>query len=164
MKKLTIITLSIIFAVMLSSQAFAAWTLVPSAVGHTADRHMFRWKITCTSDGDALAATDLIALMPISTLRQEVMRSVLMIMDIDPGDTAVAPNDAFTVSISNAENMVVFATTTSDAETTITGIDMSEDWSQYIPVHERLYLTITDIGDAGDQVTIYIEGWIPEGR
>jgi len=163
MKKLTIITLSIIFAVMLSSQAFAAWTLVPSAVGHTTDRHMFRWKVECTSDGAALAITDLLALMP-DNLRREVQRSLLMIMDIDPGDTGGEPDVAFTVTISNAEAMSVFATTTSDATTTVTGIDMSEDWNQYIPVHERLYLTITDIGAAADAVTIYIEGWIPEGR
>ena len=163
MKKI-IIALSIVFTMLFATQAFAAWTLVPAEVGHTTDRHMFRWKITCTSDGSALAITDLLALMPASPLRREVKRSMLMIMDIDPGDGSVAPNDAFTVTISNAEAMSVFATTTGDAETTITGIDMSEDWNQYIPVHEFLYLTITDLGDSGDQVTIYIEGWIPEGR
>ena len=163
MKKI-IITLSTILILLFTTQVFATWTIVPSFVGHTSDRHMFRWKLTCTSDGSALTATDLIALMPRSTLKKEVQRSVLMIMDIDPGDGSVAPNDPFTVSISNAENMVVFATTTGDAETTITGIDMSEDWNQYIPVHERLYLTITDLGDSGDKVVIYIEGWVPEGR
>lgn len=154
----------VVLTVLTVSISFAAWKIVPSAVGHTSDRHMFRWKITCTSDGSALTATDLLALMLRSPLRIEVQRSVLMIMDIDPGDDSVAPNDPFTVSIYNAEGMLVFATTTGDAESTITGIDMSEDWNQYIPVHERLYLGITDIGSDGDKVIIYIEGWIPEGR
>jgi len=146
------------FAVGGPGQWWKPMTCVPSVcgVGHTSDRHMFRWKIICTG-GNETTSLEIMSLMPFD-LRQEVMRSAWMVMDVTSTDTW----DDFTISFANAQNQTVFSRTL-PADTDVTGIDLSEDWNQYLPAHEFVYLTIGENIWYGT-VTIYIEGWIPEGR
>lgn len=161
MKKVFKILTILLILISISVPSYATWDIKVRTIGFTADGHMYRWKVRCISDGSSLSATDLVDLMPYP-IKDYVQQSMLMIMDIDPGDDAVAPNDAFTITLYNAESMQIFSYTTSDAESTVVGIDLSEDWNQYLPVHERFYLGISDIGDENDEVVIYFEGWAPK--
>ena len=90
--------------------------------------------------------------------REEVMRSIWMIMDIDVSGTG----GDYVLTWENAQQQTVFTQTFADGAD-YTGIDLSSDWSQYLPAHEFQYLTI-DSNIGFGTIIIYIEGWIPEGR
>lgn len=127
-----------------------------AGTGHTTDRHMFRWKIVCTG-GNLIYEEELLSLMP-ANLRREVMRSVWMIMDV----TSTGTWADYTIVFKNAQQQIVFLEVL-PADETVTGIDLSSDWNQYLPAHEFVYLTVGANIWYGT-ITIYIEGWIPEGR
>jgi len=42
----------------------------------------------------------------------------------------------------------------------ITWHSLSDDINMYLPILDKFYLTVNDIGDAGDQVTLYFHCWI----
>ena len=155
MKKVLFVILFLLIPI--KTFAVVPTVCVPAIIGHTCDRHMFRWKITCT--GGFLAYDEDILGLMWNDFKQEVMRSGLMIMDIESSDV----NDNFDISFKNAEGFTVFSKTNIPKNVDVTGIDLSEDWNQYLPAHEFMYLTISD--DIGFGIIIfYIEGWIPEGR
>jgi len=160
MKK-TIIALFTIIILLFSTPSFAAWTLSASDVSTTMDGHIFRWKILCTSDGSALSATNILASTVMDRkLKSKIQSSLLMIMDVEPGTGSVVPNTTIDITLSNAEGDSIYATTAVSKAANTTGLNLSEDWNQFLPVHEIFYLTLNDIGDSGDQVTLYFTGWI----
>ena len=70
----------IVFALlMMACNAWADWTLTPALVSKAG--HYMQWKVVCTSNGSALTATDLVALMP-EKLKQEVQGATLMVMTV----------------------------------------------------------------------------------
>lgn len=153
-----IFTLGLILTMLLlASSSWAAWVLKPSLVSIA--KHYMTWKVECTSDGNALTATDLVTLMEPS-LRDLVQGSTLMIMTVSPGTGSVAPDTTINVSLSNSQNIVVFTHDAYSNTADTTGIDLSEDYNQYLTVYSKFYLTLNDIGTSGDKVTLYFDCWV----
>ena len=136
-------------------QAVAAWTLTVSGVAEAG--HYIKWKVLCTGDGGALTATDLLALMPTAVLNK-VQGNTLMAMKVYPGTGGVIPDNTFDVTLSDDESDAIWASTAISKDA-ITWFDMSKDIKIYLPVTNKLYLTISDIGTSGDQVTLYFITW-----
>lgn len=141
-------------AMVIGSTTFAAWDLKISQVSEIG--HYFKWKVVCTSDGGALTATDLVPLM--GGIRQKVQGQTLMLMKVSPGTGSVIPNTTIDIILSDAETDALFTETTISKDA-ISWHDMSADINAFIPVMGGLYLTLNDIGDAGDQVTLYFIMW-----
>ena len=156
MKRLFLITCFLLFFIPVKSFAVVPTVCVPSIIGHTTDRHCFRWKITCTG-GYSAYDTNILGLMP-RDFREEVMRSVWMVMDISASSTG----GDYVLTWENAQQQTVFSQTFEDDVDTV-GVSLNDDWNHYLPAHEFQYLTI-DSNIGFGTVTIYIEGWIPEGR
>lgn len=149
--------LAVIVFFMMVSQAFATWTLTPSLVGKAG--HYLTWKVICTSDGSALSATDLVAQMD-NNLKKLVQGSTMMIMKVSPGTGSVAPDTTIDVTLSDAQATAIFVHAGYSNIADTTGISLAEDFNQYFTVHDKFYLTLSDIGTAGDQVTLYFECWV----
>lgn len=157
MKKLFI---AILILLAWGSQAIAAdWTLTPSLVSRAGHRAL--WKVVCTSNGSALTATDLVALMP-AQLKELVQKASLMVMTVSPGTGAVAPDATIDVTLSNEQAIAIFTHTGYSNVADTTGISLAEDYGQYLPIFGKFYLTLSDIGTAGDQVTLYIDCWVTD--
>lgn len=151
----------LVFAIVflfIATPCFATWTLTPSTVSVAG--HYVKWKVVCTSDGDALSATDLIAKIKASDERllYYVQGETLMAMKISPGLTTVAPDTTINVTLSDDEGDALF-TITGASNTAISWHDLSNDVYIYIPVMNLLYLALNDIGTSGDQVTLYFITW-----
>jgi hypothetical protein len=112
--------------------------------------------VICTSNGSALTATDLVALMPDSIKDVE---QVLMKMKVVPGTTTVAPDTTIDVTLTDEEGDTLWA------DTGISNVanswhTLSADIAIYPPIFSELNLALNDIGDSGDQVTLYFISWI----
>lgn len=134
------------------------WTITPSIVSEAG--HYIKWKVVLTSNGSALSATDLIGEMS-SKMKGKVQGETLMLMKISPGTGGVIPNTTINIILSDDESDAVF-TTTGVSKDAISWHDLSNDINAYIPVMGLLYLTLNDIGDSGDQVTLYFISWQEE--
>jgi hypothetical protein len=147
---------AIIIILAMAGQAMAAWTLTPSIVSKTS--HYLLWKVVCVSDGNSLTATDLVALMS-DRMKWLVMGSTQMVMTVSPGKAGVIPNTTIDVTLSNEQGIAIFthATISKDADTHIL---LAEDFTTYPTVFGKYYLTLNDIGDAADQVTLYFFCWM----
>jgi hypothetical protein len=151
------IFLSLIIVLFLAGNSWATWTLTPTLISKAG--HYMQWKVVCTSDGDALSATDLVASMP-EKLKQLVQGATLMVMTVSPGTGSVAPDTTIDVTLSNAQGIAVFVHTGYSNTADTTGISLAEDFNQYPTVFGLFYLTLNDIGTAGDQVTLYFDCWV----
>lgn len=141
------------------STAQAAWTITPSIVSKSG--HYLTWKIVCTSDGDALSATDVVVLMS-DAMKRLVQGSTLMVMTVVPGTSSVAPDTTINVTLGNSLGITIFSATGYSYTANTTGISLAQDFTQYPTVHDKFYLTINDIGSSGDQVTLYFECWLED--
>lgn len=157
MKKIVfimVLTLSFAFAV----NSWATWTLASSVVKKSG--HYVKWKVLCTSDGSALSATDILTVangMPAS-LRRNVQGQTLMKMKVSPGIGGVIPNATINITLTDDEDDSLWADT-GISKDAISWHDMSKDINIYIPITGKLYLAINDLGDSGDQVTLYFITW-----
>lgn len=131
-----------------------AWTLAVSKVSQT--RHYLKWKVVCTSDGGALSATDLVALMPADLSRQE---QALMKMKVVPGTGGVAPDTTIDITLTDDEGNSLWADTDISKDSA-TWHTLSADIGIHLPVFSKLYLAVNDIGTTGDQVTLYFISWM----
>jgi hypothetical protein len=137
-----------------------SWTLTPSIV--TRAKNFVRWKVVCTSDASACAATDLMALMS-DAMKRIIGGSSLMTLTVSPGTGGVIPNTTIDITLrtnSDVATDLIFSKTTISKDAVTPAIDLSEDYPVFPPVYDVLYITINDIGDAGDQVTLYFENFI----
>ena len=91
--------------------------------------------------------------------KKAVQGGTMMIMTVSPGTTTVAPDTTIDITLSNAQGIAVFVHTGYSNTADTTGISLAEDFNQYLTAHDKFYLTLNDIGSAGDQVTIYFECW-----
>lgn len=161
MKKYLVILLAFIILMIFSSgSAMAAWTITPAKV--TKAGHYLKWSVTLTSDGAALSATDLLAHanMP-SRLLRDIQGETLMLMKVSPGTGGVIPNTTINVTLSDDEEDALF-TETGVSKDAISWHDLSSDIGAFPPITGKLYLTLNDIGDSGDQVTLYFITWLEE--
>jgi len=157
MKIKTALILGIAFLVMfVPAKAYADdWTLTPSLVVEAG--HYVKWKVVCTSNGSALSATDMIGEMAARMVRK-IQGETLMAMKISPGTGAVIPNTTINITLSDDEGDALF-TTTGASKDAISWHDLSDDISIFIPVTGVLKLAVNDIGDSGDQITLYFITW-----
>lgn len=153
------IFIGITLVLLMASQSMAAWTLTPSVVSRAG--HYMLWKVVCTSDGNALTATDLVALMPVG-LQRIIPGATMMIMKISPGTTTVAPDTTIDVTLSDAQGTAIFTGTAYSYTAATTGISLAKDYNQYPTIYSKLYLTLNDIGTTGDQVTLFFECWVED--
>lgn len=150
------IFLALLMVLLMASQAWAAWTLTPSKV--TSTDHYLVWKVLCTSDGSALSATDLIALLP-SNLLSVVQKGCIIDMEVQPGTGGVAPDNAFILTLSETIRGTRY-THAALSNVANTNADPSEDLGQYPDIGVDFLLTFDDIGASGDQITIVFTEWI----
>jgi len=156
MKRLLIIFL--ILGVLFGTSTFASagWTLTPTIL-EQAD-HLLTWQVVCTSDGNALTATDIMASMG-DRLKAKVGGSLAMIMSVVPGTAGVIPNTTIDVTLSDANGYTLYAHTSISKDANTYGLDLSEDYKQYLPIFGQFKLALNDIGDSGDQVTLVFYCW-----
>jgi len=158
MKRIKIAILTMFILLLCACYSWASWTLTVSRVARTP--HYLYWKVVCTSDGSALSATDLLALSTLDPqLKYEMQGATMMIMDVIPGTGGVIPNTTIDVTWSNSL-VDVYDNDAFSKDADTPGNDLSEDYNQYPPILEQLKLTLNDIGDSGDQVTLGILCWI----
>lgn len=147
----------------------AAWTLEIIEEGYTAKSSIYRWTIRCTSDGNALSATDILSTTNVIGLSQDMvdkMRSSLpMVLAVIPGTGGVALDTTIDITLGWSGSVAQYShaafPATFDVDSSFG--NLAEDWEQYFSIGQSLYLTISDIGTSGDQVTLYFEAWV-EGK
>jgi hypothetical protein len=66
------------------------------------------------------------------------------------------------VTFSDAQGTAIFIHAAYSNTADTTGISLAEDFNQYPTAHDKFYLTLNDIGTAGDQVTLYFECWMED--
>jgi hypothetical protein len=158
MKKV-FLAITLFSLLLFAAQASAVdWTLTPSLVSSA--EHYVKWKVVCTSNAAALTATDLVPLIP-SRLLRLIQGETMMLMKVSPGTDAVIPNTTLDIILSDDEGDAIWTKTTISKDA-ISWHDLSEDIGAYLPLTGELYLTLNDIGDAGDQVTLYFITWREE--
>ena len=158
MKRILSIIMGFLLVIVLTVPAWATWTITPSTVSQAG--HYIKWKVVLTSDGAALSATDLIALMP-ARLKRDVQGETLMLMKVSPGTGGVIPDTTLNITLTDDEGDTIWADT-GISKDAVTWHDLSADVDAYIPVLGLLYLAINDIGGSGDQVTLYFITWVEE--
>jgi hypothetical protein len=161
MKKI-ILTLCLL---LLASTAQAAWTVTSSKVSKAGNYYKF--KIILTSDGSSLTATDIITsntsaeaivTMP-EDIRKVIMGQTFMRMKVVPGTGGVVPNGTLDISILDDEGDNLWADT-GITQSSNTWHKLYEDLNDRPEIFEKIYLTFNDIGDSGDQVTLYFIIWV----
>lgn len=153
MKKLLFLTIA--FVLMLVSTAWADWTLIVSGVSEAG--HYVKWKVVCTSDGAALSAINILGLPGAQAMRIG-QGETLMLLKVSPGTGTVIPDNTINIILADAEQDALWTETTISKDA-VTWHDMSDDIDAYPPILGKLYLTLNDIGTAGDQVTLYFISW-----
>jgi len=130
-------------------QVQAAWTIT-SRVKGVAGPYMI-WEVGCTSDGNALSATSL-------DIARNLRGANLLALTVSPGTGGVVPNTTIDVTFTNEFGIEVW-TNTAMSETGDTHHDLSDDLTYFPAIFGDLQLTVNDIGDSGDQVTLYLWAW-----
>jgi hypothetical protein len=123
------------------------------------------YKVVYTSDGTDAAAVDLVAKMDQYALTFVKQGVTAMVLSAVQGAGAVAPDNAVDVIFTDSTGMAV-KTTTGNAISNVANtlkIDMSDDLGQYPYITSPFYITVEDVGTAGDQYTFYLRGWIEKG-
>lgn len=135
------------------------WTLAVSKVARS--RHYLKWKVVCTSDGNAMAATDLIAQTGAGI--NELQGSALMMVKAVPGSGDVIPDADFDFTLSDDEDDAILTITDSDKDAA-EWHDASIDIGMYPAIFGKLYLAFPTAADwtSGDQCTLYFINWIED--
>lgn len=167
------IILFIAMILLVASTAQAAWTLKVKDLGYKMDNHIYSFEILCTSDGSAMSATDLLGISVAGVpnvdgmtyeIRKKIMQCMLMVMTVDPGTGGVAPDTTIDITLGELSGKPQYSHATFPATFDVASSygKLYEDFGQYIPVGATLYATISDIGTAGDQVTLRFDGWVED--
>lgn len=163
MKRL--IALIFVCVMMIASNSWAAWTVTSSKISKAG--HYYKFKTILTSDGSSLTATDMltsntateaVVTMP-SDVRQAIMGQTMMYMKVVPGTGGVVPNTTLDISILDDEGDALWADT-GITQSANSWHKLYEDISDRPAIFEKLYLTFNDIGDSGDQITLYFIIWV----
>ena len=92
-------------------------------------------------------------------LKKLIQGSTLMEMKVVPGTGSVIPDTTINLDIEDRDNSNLWSKTamSKDAESRH---KLWEDIGTFLPVMDKLYLVLNDIGTAGDQVTLHFMAWI----
>lgn len=157
-----IISLITLVILLIAVPTYAAWTITVS-VSDVKGPYVI-YKLLCTSDGNALSATDFVALMSDND-RQYVERGASMLtMSVYPGDGDVAPDADFDITFTDIEGVTIFSETGFPYDEDLPGVPLWWDWWSYPIITTQSYLALSDIGTSGDQVTLYLMCYIGTGR
>lgn len=162
MKKLRIFLpiFLIIITIAWVTPAFAEWSIQQVNPGTGIVKGNYAaFGMTFTSDGSAMAATDIIARIANATLKSNVQGKTLYKIGVSPGSGGVAPNAAFDITVTNDWDMIIYAGT-SISHSAESWPDIFVSMAVYPPVLNEFNLAIGDIGDSGDQVTLYFYFWV----
>lgn len=159
MKKIITLVIAILMAVMIASPAFGAWTITTTLIDKKGNNLYI--KVNCVSDGDALTATDFVQYADDELYRYIQRGLTMMVMDVVPGTGGAAPTTTINVTISNIEQLAVYADTGISNVANTLGNDLSLDYTQYPSIDTKMYITLNDIGNAADSVAFYFKCWMP---
>ena len=154
MKRLILAAILVLFA---AGVANAAWSF-QARIESQADNYL-KWSVKCTSDGNALTATDLIALFGNSRTKQLIRGTSLLMMKVSPGTASVAPDNTFDIQLEDLENDDIWSDT-GISYTAISWHQLWDDIETYPTVFSELNLVVSDIGASGDQITLYFICWV----
>lgn len=139
-----------------------AWVLTPSIVSRS--RNYITWKIKCISDGNALAATDILSetYMP-RDIKPKIQGCAMMSVKADPG-SATQPNQAWDFTISDADGDALL-TITDISATAMSVHDMSTDIGMYPTIFDKLYIAFPTAADwtSTDAVDLTFTCWVEPG-
>jgi len=158
MRRLAVL-LATILVLVFTIPAYAAWHIQSSTV-FRGSRYI-KVKITCISDGNALTAYDLLSNYPDKGLVQGATGYLLKVV---PGTGDVIPNTTIDITLGDDEGSTLWSDTTiSKDATTWHPLYLSTNGSTvggpFPPITGKLYLTLNDIGDSGDTITLYLIVW-----
>ena len=150
------IIMTLVLFMVFCTQAFGAWTLsVDYAKKVTPANNYIVVKVIGTSDGSALSATDIMALIGSTS---SITDGSMIFLYVDPGTGGVAPNNTINITLTNNFDQELWAQT-GISYTAGSWHKLWEDIGSFPPLLDQLKLAINDIGDSGDQVTLYFYIW-----
>ena len=117
------------------------------------------FKVLYTSDGTDAAAVDICANMDYEASKWLKSGPSMVYYTVDPGLASVAPNGAFDIIISDITGVTIYSTANNAIEHNADSGPASffDNLSGFpLMMTTKTYLTVEDLGDAGDQVTFYI--------
>ena len=156
MKKFIALLLFVVLS--LPAYALAAWTIDVSLADVKGNYVVY--KVACTSDGNALTATDLVALMNQEEQVYVQRGAALLFMNTVPGTGAAAPTATIDITFTDVVSQAVFATTAISNVANTVGTKLYTVTGSYPIITSAFYLALNDIGDAADSVTFYIYCWV----
>ena len=156
MKKFIALLLFVVLS--LPVYALAAWTIDVSLADVKGNYVVY--KVECTSDGNALTATNLVALMNQDEWVYVQRGAALLFMNTVPGTGGTAPNATIDVTLTDIASQAVFAITAISNVANTAGTELYSVTGTYPVITTAFYLTLNDIGDAADSVTFYIYCWV----
>ena len=86
-----------------------------------------------------------------------------MLLKVSPGTGAVIPNTTIDITLADEEGDTIWSDTAISKDA-VTWHTLSSTIGAYPPITGKLYLALNDIGDSGDQVTLYFITWREEVR
>lgn len=152
-KKAALLIVGLIIVSLWAGLARAAWTITPSVASEEGNYTYL--KLACTSDGSSMSATDFMPYLQDQGIKSKLVGSTILVLDVEPGTGGVAPDATIDVTLSNTAGLSVWADTGISYSANTTGNDLSTDYGQYPALQGKMYLTINDVGDSGDMVTLY---------
>jgi hypothetical protein len=135
-----------------------AWTISIDDGVKTKDKYVW-FDVLCTSDGSALSATNLLDTDYIARAYiRKIQGSTLYYLYVKPGTTTVAPDNTFDITLTDDLDAEIWSDT-GISNTAGSYHKLYEDVGLQMPVLDELNLAISDIGTAGDQVTLRFVLW-----
>lgn len=160
MKRILIMVV-IVFLIMVS-QVFAAWTIDISVTDVKGNYVIY--KVLCTSNGDALPATDIVALMNTEEYEYIKAGAVGLVLSVSPGAGGVAPDTEIDIVFTDINGVTVFDEADFSYTEDTSGVPLWWDWWSYPVITTKFYLALNDIGADGDQVTLYLLCYSGKGK
>jgi len=161
-KKISFLIFAILFFIALPMQVYAEWTIDTTVSANSA--HWIKFKVVCTSDGDSLTATDLVAEFEEQVSSKFVQGLTAIWLRVIPGTGDEIPNTTINITLTDEEEETLWSETgiSKDASTThlLYTSTNGDSIGMWPPILDKFYLTINDIGDEDDTVTLYFHCWI----
>jgi len=155
--------ISLIFAILffMALPVHAAWDIDTEVSATSA--HWIKFKVVCTSDGDALTATDLVAEFEEQISKKYVQGLSAIWLRVVPGTEDVIPNTTINITLTDEEEETLWSETSiskdGSTEHLLYTSENGDSIGMWPPILDKFYLAINDIGDEDDQVTLIFHCW-----